>query len=329
MGRQDFETETLLAVGGFPDHACETADSLAVGANQTYGFAGEIVAHSLRGDGFDASEDGTGRGTPLVPIAIQGAAHRVDVSSGPGGLGIRTDGVAYTLEARSEVQTVSYSIRTAQTSSNGKGVQKDVTHALDSANGLAVAFPAKLSNQGVSGGDVCCTLESRNPTSIVFDTTQITSKTCRSNPKPGAPCHTLAKGAHPPAIAFTQNQGGDVLAGVMMHSLSTNTHSSGRNAPTIAWSEELTAHEECAGTVQRGGDGGRREGVMTPNMAVRRLTPLECERLQGFPDSYTAVMHRGKPAADGPRYKALGNSWAVPCARWIAERMQVVDAIGL
>lgn len=56
-------------------------------------------------------------------------------------------------------------------------------------------------------------------------------------------------------------------------------------------------------------------------MAVRRLTPLECERLQGFPDNYTLVPHRGKPAADGPRYKALGNSMAVPVIRWIMERM--------
>lgn len=60
---------------------------------------------------------------------------------------------------------------------------------------------------------------------------------------------------------------------------------------------------------------------------VRRLTPRECERLQGFPDDYTAVMHRKKPAADGPRYKALGNSWAVPNVRWIGERLEHVDAI--
>lgn len=63
------------------------------------------------------------------------------------------------------------------------------------------------------------------------------------------------------------------------------------------------------------------------NMAVRRLTPRECERLQGFPDDYTLVPHRGKPAADGPRYKALGNSWAVPCARWIGERMALVEGM--
>ena len=61
--------------------------------------------------------------------------------------------------------------------------------------------------------------------------------------------------------------------------------------------------------------------------AVRRLLPVECERLQGFPDGYTAIPYRGKPAADGPRYKAIGNSWAVNCARWIGRRIAMVDAI--
>jgi site-specific DNA-cytosine methylase len=57
---------------------------------------------------------------------------------------------------------------------------------------------------------------------------------------------------------------------------------------------------------------------------VRRLTPVECERLQGFPDGYTAIPWRKKTASecpDGPRYKALGNSWAVPVVRWIGARI--------
>jgi DNA (cytosine-5)-methyltransferase 1 len=62
-------------------------------------------------------------------------------------------------------------------------------------------------------------------------------------------------------------------------------------------------------------------------MAVRRLTPRECERLQGFPDDYTLAPHRGKPAADGPRYKALGNSMAVPVMHWIGKRIEAVAVI--
>ena len=60
-------------------------------------------------------------------------------------------------------------------------------------------------------------------------------------------------------------------------------------------------------------------------MIVRRLTPKECERLQGFPDDWTKIPYRGKPAEecpDGPRYKAIGNSMAVPVMRWIFERIE-------
>jgi len=63
------------------------------------------------------------------------------------------------------------------------------------------------------------------------------------------------------------------------------------------------------------------------SMQVRRLTPRECERLQGFPDDYTLIPHRGKPAADGPRYKALGNSMAVPCMAWIGQRIAMVEQL--
>jgi len=65
-------------------------------------------------------------------------------------------------------------------------------------------------------------------------------------------------------------------------------------------------------------------------MAVRRLTPIECERLQGFPDNFTKIPYRGKTVdkcPDGPRYKALGNSMAVPCMKWIGERIQQVQEI--
>ena len=60
-------------------------------------------------------------------------------------------------------------------------------------------------------------------------------------------------------------------------------------------------------------------------MQVRRLTPRECERLQGFPDDYTLIPYRNKPASDGPRYKALGNSMAVPVMAWIGKRIQMVE----
>jgi DNA (cytosine-5)-methyltransferase 1 len=59
----------------------------------------------------------------------------------------------------------------------------------------------------------------------------------------------------------------------------------------------------------------------TNAMSVRRLTPRECERLQGFPDDFTLITYRGKPAADGARYRVLGNAMALPVIGWILERI--------
>jgi DNA (cytosine-5)-methyltransferase 1 len=69
-------------------------------------------------------------------------------------------------------------------------------------------------------------------------------------------------------------------------------------------------------------------GRGTP-LAVRRLLPVECEKLQGFSPGHTDIIYRGKPAADGPRYKALGNSMAVPVVRWIGERIAMVETLDL
>jgi len=165
---------------------------------------GGLIAHTLRGEGFDASEDGTGRGTPLVPVA--------------------------------------------------------------------------------------------------FDPTQITSATNRSNTRPGDTCYTLAKGAHAPAIAFSE------IAACRL---------SATGAGFLTGNEQMSIEQNVA-------------GVSTPSgLKVRRLTPRECERLQGFPDDFTLVPYRGRMMADGPRYKMLGNSMAVPVMRWIGERIAKVDALQL
>lgn len=79
----------------------------------------------------------------------------------------------------------------------------------------------------------------------------------------------------------------------------------------------------------RAASGGSSRSYVAQPWAVRRLTPRECERLQGFPDDFTRIPWRGKPAdqcPDGPRYKALGNSWAVNVAEWLGERIQEVDS---
>lgn len=115
----------------------------------------------------------------------------------------------------------------------------------------------------------------------------------------------------------------------------------------IAYTLEARAEVQAVAFQERGRDGGRHleiggdvafaltapsgggrsqeRNLLDKAMRVRRLTPRECERLQGFPDDYTLIPVRGKPAADGPRYKALGNSMAVPVMRWIGKRIAAVD----
>jgi DNA (cytosine-5)-methyltransferase 1 len=148
----------------------------------------------------------------------------------------------------------------------------DIAPCLTSADKHGVAQPIAFSGQmsnPQTDVDMTQTLGAKNPMAVAqpipFDTTQITSKSNYSKPQSGDPCHPLAAGAHPPAVAQA--------------------------------------------------------------MAVRRLTPVECERLQKFPDNYTDIQPKGKATPDGPRYKALGNSMAVPVMAWIGKRIQEVDAI--
>ncbi|WP_065493994.1 DNA cytosine methyltransferase [Burkholderia sp. CCA53] len=207
---------------------------------------GGLIAHALRGEGFDASEDGTGRGTPLIPVpyAIQAGALRENVECGPDGIGVQ-ERIAYTLEARAEVQ--------------------------------AIAFDCKASGQnGFGVGEIASTMRSMGHAN-----------------------------SH-------QNGGGHLAVAVNIR---------GREGGGTA---ELSGDIATALRASQGG--GDKLHALTGS-AVRRLTPRECERLQGFPDDYTLINVRGKPAADGPRYKALGNSMAVPVMHWIGKRIELVESL--
>lgn len=96
-------------------------------------------------------------------------------------------------------------------------------------------------------------------------------------------------------------------------------------ASPISWDAELNPNVDKMGTLIRGGQGGRTDGIMQTNMAVRKLTPIECERLQGFPDGYTNIKEN---CPDGHRYKAMGNSMAVPVMEWIGKRIELVSKKG-
>ena len=92
--------------------------------------------------------------------------------------------------------------------------------------------------------------------------------------------------------------------------------------------QKVMSYTDLAGSLRTKPPGSQENSSTTAvlqNMAVRRLTPAECEALQGFPRGWTAITYRGKPAADGPRYKAIGNSMAVPVMRWIGERINMQE----
>jgi DNA (cytosine-5)-methyltransferase 1 len=113
----------------------------------------------------------------------------------------------------------------------------------------------------------------------------------------------------------------------------------GRGTPmVVAFAENSRAEVRLCGgdgsvmsqLTTGGGKPGQGQPTIASPWAVRRLTPTECERLQGFPDGFTAIEWRGKPAdlcPDGPRYKALGNSWAINCGQYVFDRMQMVEAM--
>jgi DNA (cytosine-5)-methyltransferase 1 len=90
---------------------------------------------------------------------------------------------------------------------------------------------------------------------------------------------------------------------------------------TLAGGNDQTLFAPVAFTERTGGGGRTQERQPCDGMAVRRLTPLECERLQGFPDGHTAHDAAGKAISDSARYRMLGNAVAVPVAQWIAERI--------
>lgn len=168
-------------------------------------------------------------------------------------------------------------------------------------------------------------------TVIAFDTTQITSAANYSHPQPGDPFHPLAKTAHAPAIAFSSKDHGmdatEDLAPTLRSMGHDASHANGGGQMAVAFQESQTGCREyvSAGTLRSNGPGHDPVGTrIREGMAVRRLTPLECERLMGQRDNYTNVSHRGKPASDGPRYKALGNSMAVPVLTWIGTRIKTI-----
>ena len=136
---------------------------------------------------------------------------------------------------------------------------------------------------------------------------------------------TLEARKNPQAVAFS----GQMSTPMWDFDLSQTLQR--KNPQAVAFAEpqrgELFTSDVSNALTKGGGKPGQGYAGTLTSSAVRRPTPEECEALQGFPRSYTAVPHRGKTAADGPRYKALGNSMAVPVMAWIGRRIALVDAL--
>lgn len=132
-------------------------------------------------------------------------------------------------------------------------------------------------------------------------------------------------------VAFAENSRSEIRLqcgdGQISPQLTTGGGKPGQGQPCIAFNwnaqpDQMNFSADTTPTLSCS-----QEAAVHTGWRVRRLTPVECERLQGFQDGFTAVPYRGKPAADGPRHRALGNSMACNVMRWLGRRIEMVEAI--
>ncbi len=288
--------------GGNLTGPIEQATTLTAGVH--YDFEVEtFIAHSLRAEGFDASEDGTGRGTPIVPV-VHGAFNWQS-----GGDCRRLD-LAPVVQPLTKGQTPAIAFQ-ANAGSQGGDVYEELCPTLRVQKSGAAGMPAIAFSCKDNGADASVDL----------------SPTLRA----GGFTTSHANAGVMPAIAF-QTHGSNIEAGGdVSGTIQTNSDRASGSAPMVAQAFDLRGREGGAqfegphDTANiRAASGGSSRSYVAQQLAVRRLTPTECERLQGVPDGHTKIAWRGKPAdecPDGPRYKALGNSWAIPVVHWIASRV--------
>jgi DNA (cytosine-5)-methyltransferase 1 len=275
MGRIDYETETM-------------------------------IAHSLRAEGFDASEDGTGRGTPIVPVtvAVNETVGAMCAESGPNTHGSRGVSGSQTLLS-GYIQPVAFQ----PIAFNGRidPVHGPVPGALDTdplTQCVAIqdgrAIDTRQNGLGVNDDGSAYTVDQT--------------------------------GAHAPAIAIQERAVSENASngpdGIGVRTDGASYTLEARTVPQAVMyqdSEFGAAAYDTAGSLRAGREPHHQ--MLVNQWAVRRLMPVECARLQGFPDTYLDITYRGKPAADGPKYKALGNSMAVNVMRWIGRRIEMVEQI--
>ena len=257
---------TLRASGGDLHGGSETIVAMPLNAHHPRANADEtLIAHTLTTE-YDASEDGTGRGVPVVPVTV-GALQARDYK----GAGSTVDDkLVPTLLTMREGKD-----------GGGKGplVSEDVSLTLATGNGQVLIQPFnKVVRSGArdEDGELPAEVwrsESVAPTLSQFDQGEVRATTL---------------------VAFSENVRSEVRETPIVQALSSG-----------------------------GGKPGQGYAAIRSDAAVRRLTPTECERLQGFPDGWTAVNGQ----KDSARYKQMGNAVAVPVVEWIMERLVNIDAV--
>jgi len=208
-----------------------------------------------------------------------------------------------------------------------------------SASAFLGSLDGEFNPTGDLSGPITTGAAHTNRSSVVaFDAVQITSAANKTRVSPELPASTLAKASrmHVAYSIMPMNSGKDYKAretDIAQPIMAAG----GRIGNQGEERDVVQAFDWQSGGDSRGLDPKdtaqlqrcQTPAVVGPSLQVRRLTPTECERLQGFPDGWTAIPYRGKPASDGPRYKALGNSMAVPVMAWIGRRIAAVENLHL
>lgn len=256
------------------------------------------IAPCIPASGAGAGRTGNERTEAEFPVtSIQGNMIGRD-TGGPCGVGASQDGLMYTL-TKADVHGVAHSLRgeghDASEDGTGRGTPLAVSRGFQWQSGFS-----DVGSDEISG------------TIVKNQTPAVSIRTANT----GSNGHGIANG-----VSHTLDGANGQCVALEPMIFQTRISRNGSGQPD----EVCPALTSC--------DGGL-HADSKPHLAtgstVRRLTPRECERLQGFPDYWTRIPWRGKAAEecpDGPRYKAIGNSWAVPCARWIGGRIEMVEKI--
>lgn len=325
------------------------------------------ITHALKAGGFDGSEDGTGRGQPIVcqevADTITNCFHKHHGASGGKDClprnhvacfgGNNTHGPIDVATARNasgsasgrldfESETFAVAVRTANTGANGHGISDEMAHTLDRAQGQAViAFrddvtpkhqeelAFTLTQPSPSGGG--------HPQSVMTLAIRGRGEGSNLEIREDGTANALLTptggrgGIGVGAVAFHENQRAEVTLNDTVGSLKVGGGKPGQGYPAIAFNGDQSEKTRSMGEKEEQTPTLRADGPchVATAMQVRRLTCEECEFLQGFPRNYTLIPWKNKPAEvcpDGPRYKALGNSMAVPCMAFIGRRIAMVAA---